>query len=194
MTAHEILAEHVKAARLTVRDIEAFVADGVPVSAFALFRDDRHAWLGRDRVVFDDAGRFEFERHAKGGEAVNVFTTIAWDECGDPSDLVAWRPGRIGTWLGAASVLGAELVLEPRVADEAIDVWPDMMAWLRADRRGIVVLDPRRAASLLHMAPPLRVQSVEQGRALRAALTIEAPRIVVAEILYIVQDSLGRAA
>ncbi len=52
---------------------------------------------------------------------------------------------------------------------------------LVADREGIAVLDPRWAAPLLHGVGALAAKRLKFGRRMRAAVTIPAPRIVVAE-------------
>jgi hypothetical protein len=52
--------------------------------------------------------------------------------------------------------------------------------WLRADREGVVVVDPQRASPLLRMVEPLGVRRASFGRRVHEAMTIAPPRIVVA--------------
>lgn len=174
----DVLTEHAQARRLNQRDIDGLLAEGVPPLALARSWCGDFAFIGKERAAFDDMGRFEFERHHPAG-AVNVYTVLAFDTFGEPADIFAFRPGQHGLWLGAVDMLGQEQVLLPRIGDDALDVHADVVAWLRAERRGVVILNHKRAAGLLHLAPPLRVASVEHGRQLRHALTIDAPRIVV---------------
>jgi hypothetical protein len=54
------------------------------------------------------------------------------------------------------------------------------LEWLQAGREGVFVIDPQRASPLLRLVEPLGVKRPEFGRQLQAALTIRAPRIVVA--------------
>ena len=55
------------------------------------------------------------------------------------------------------------------------------LEWLQAGREGVFVIDPQGASPLLRMVEPLAVKRPEFGRQLLSALTIRAPRIVVAE-------------
>jgi hypothetical protein len=54
------------------------------------------------------------------------------------------------------------------------------LEWLRAGRDGVFVIDPQRASPLLRPVEPLGVRRASFGRQMQAALTIPAPRIVVA--------------
>ncbi len=179
MTGAEVVEEHAKARLLNQADIDYFLAAGVPPLALtrSWFRDA--SFIGRERVRFDEGrSRFEFERY-RPENAQNAYTLLAFDEHGEPADIVAFRPGRRALWLGTVDVLGIEQAFMPRIDGEPIDVWPDLMDWLVAERRGLLVLDPARAFSPLRIASPLRVQTVEQGRALRHALVQTLPQIVV---------------
>lgn len=142
--------------------------------------------------MFDGAGRFEFERYFPGGEARNCYTVMVFDRAGHPADILAWRPDERALWLGAVDFLGEEQLEAPRIENEALDVWPDVVPWLAAERRGVVILSPRRAFEALRRASPLRVQSASQARALRQILQRELPRIVVRD--HPVQQRHGCAA
>jgi hypothetical protein len=52
---------------------------------------------------------------------------------------------------------------------------------LKADRDGVFVIDPQRSSLLLRMVEPLGVKRASFGGLMREAMTIRAPRIVVAE-------------
>lgn len=136
-----------------------------------------------EEVVFLDGGRFEFCRDAGyGGRRVAIIIP-ARDEFGDLADLAAWHieSGKLALWRGRAAMFGAENVYAPRLG-EPLKVDETVRDWLRAGREGVFVIDGarQRAAALLRMAEPLGVRTEAFGRRLREALTIRAPRIVVA--------------
>jgi hypothetical protein len=110
--------------------------------------------------------------------AVPAFIVIARDEFGVTDDLVAFDgQGRLAPGLGRARLLGAQMILGPRLG-EPLRVFEDVWAWLRADRDGVVILDWRVAASRLEDVS-LCVDSVEFGQILRERLTRPAPQIFV---------------
>lgn len=134
-----------------------------------------------EEVVFLDGGRFGFCRDAGyGGRRVAIIIP-ARDEFGDLADLAAWHieSGKLALWRGRAAMFGAENVYAPRLC-EPLKVHETVKDWLRAGREGVFVIDGARAAALLRMAEPLGVRTEAFGRRLREALTIRAPRIVVA--------------
>ena len=177
-----ILAEHAQAQSLTQADLDAFAEQGVPALALLRSWAGDFAAVSRERVVFD-GDRFEFERHLleniKEVEPFGAFTVAAFDRFGDPIDIVAFRADRVATWLGRADMLGGEQAFFPRIDDVALDVHETVLGWLQAGRRGVVILNPTRAAHDLRLAGTLRVPSRERKRALGIALTTPPPRIVV---------------
>lgn len=176
----DILAEHARSQPLRQPDIDVFLADGVPPLALAQSCFGDFAPIAKDRVGFDGA-RFEYGRHRATDAVLSAYVLPALDRFGVVIDIVAFRRGRIATWLGRADMLGGEQPFLPRVGDDALDVNETVLDWLRAGRRGVVILNPQRAAGDLRLAGPLRVDTVEMGLRLRQALTIPAPRIVVRE-------------
>ena len=134
-------------------------------------------------VVFLPNDQFEFARDARDASgAVVAVVFLASDDLGNPLDLAAWEPetGRVALWLGRVSMLGQDKLYgwrigEPLVAHES------SLEWLQAGREGVFVIEPQRASPLLRMIEPLGVKRPELGRQLLSALTIRAPRIVVAE-------------
>jgi hypothetical protein len=148
------------------------------VSEAAIDRDPRResAPIRAAHVIFS-AGYFDFAEDAS--EAVSVFVACARDWRGNASDIVAFDlDGRFAAaWLGREALLGAHHVLAPRF-DEPLRVFPDVWAWLRSDRDGVVILDWRRAPALLD-GVTIAVDSVEFGQVLRQRLTRPAPPIVV---------------
>lgn len=181
MTAADtIQLEQSRSRRLTQVDIDGFVAAGVPPLALAQSWAGDFAAIGHDRVVFEQrTGRFEFARNvssAVGGE--EAFTLALFDAAGDPSDVVAVWPERpTSLWLGRVAMLGEEQVRMLRFG-EPLDVHETFLDWLRADRRGVVILHARRAAGILD-GVQLRASSAEYARRLRTTLVRPAPPIEV---------------
>jgi len=171
------------------RSLDVFGREGI--SGEALYFDDdlEPNPIGVDRVLFSQYGRFEFERHGKStaGAGCNAFVLAARDRDGRAADIVAWTPKRqpshdFGLWLGRLPMLGMEQLDGARLGLDALPVHPDMASWLRAGRRGIVILDHWAAAPILHGAAPLIVSDPVFGRWLRDCLVIPSPRIVVGEL------------
>ena len=129
-----------------------------------------------------EGGHFEFA--AESGLLLGTVASIvfpAFDELGETIDVAAWHPesGALALWRGVASMLGAENVFAPRLGEPLL-VHDTALDWLRGGRRGVFIVDPQRAAPLLRFSEPLGVKCESHGRRLRQALTIPAPRIVVA--------------
>ena len=177
MTAAEIVAEHRLARRLTQGDLAHFQRAGVSRSAIARCWATDSTAIGRERLVFDGMGRFEFERHCR-GEALNGWTIMLFDETGQPLDLYGFRPGASGLWLGRAALIGAEQAFSPRISSAGIPVLPDVWRWLANNRVGLVVLQPRRAFSTLQIAAPLEVMPDDEA-AVRAFLKAAMPKVIV---------------
>jgi hypothetical protein len=134
-----------------------------------------------DPVCFLPGGRFEFARDLEDatGHALAVIIP-ARDRYGETIDLAAWRPttGRFGTWRGAAVLLGEDQIDAPRLDGDCLRVFPGPAEWLRAERQGVVILDPKRARWLL-AEERLLVADAPFGRQVRDMLRLPAPRIFV---------------
>lgn len=174
------LAEHARCPALKQKHLDKLTAEGVPPSALMRTALGGFSCFARDLVVAQD-GRFEFHRYSAHHEAQWAYVWPAHDEFGDVADLVAWRPkASVATWLGRVGLLGQEMIYAPRLGDP-LNVFPDALAWLRAGRDGLCVIDPSRSASLLREAGTLKVATVAEGRSLRDLLTMPVPQIVVDE-------------
>ncbi len=104
------------------------------------------------------------------------------DSGGAPLDVIAWQPqsSRLGSWLGHAWGLGQESIYAPRLSDHGgLPVWREPLAWLRTNRRGVVLLRPGAAAHDLEAAAPLIAEDAAHGEELKQLLTRPAPRILV---------------
>jgi hypothetical protein len=163
---------------LLIRDeIDHLVQQGVPTSALSHPMPLRAA-----DIVWVAEGRFEFPNYLPCDalrECALLF--LVEDSGGAPLDIVAWAPStdRIGSWLGYAWGLGEETIYAPRLECVALPVWRSPLDWLRANRRGVVLLKPQLAAQFLRDVGPLMAEDVEHGLELERQLTIAAPRIVV---------------
>lgn len=162
---------------LLPRERADLIRAGVPERAL-----DEPSPIRAAYVVWTQASRFAFEQHeppsARGQRA---FVFLVEDVAGDPADIIAWQPatGRIGTWCGIAWGLGEFEALAPRMAEhDGLPVYRDPIDWLRADRRGVVILRPRLAADYLCDAGPLVAEDREHAAELDRVLTRRAPRIL----------------
>ncbi len=133
-------------------------------------------------VIFrpDQDQRFEFSRDA--GSSVGAVTAVVipvHDQAGDITDLAAWNmeSGGFGLWRGVASMLGEDWLLSPRI-DDALDVFPTVTEWLRAGRRGVVIVDPKRARWAL-AGERIVATDVAFGLRLRDMLALPAAQIFV---------------
>jgi hypothetical protein len=140
----------------------------------------RAAGLHVEAVVFVPGCQFEFGRNLCDATGAVVALIIpALDGIGEIEDLVALDldSGALARWRGRAAVLGAEMILAPRLGDP-LRVFPDARAWLGGNCEGVMILDWRKAAAALE-GVTLEVDSVEFGQQLREHLTRPAPPIVV---------------
>jgi hypothetical protein len=136
-----------------------------------------------DTACFLPGGRFEFARGMRdqtGHTLAVIIPTL--DEWGQTIDLVAWRmdDGAVATWLGAGCILGEDHLNAPQIEADGIRVFPGPAEWLRAGRRGIVILDGERARWRL-CEERLIVTDAAFGRRLREALRLPEPRVFVEE-------------
>jgi hypothetical protein len=115
---------------------------------------DRTGPICLRRIYIEDgSGLFQFDDEL--GEpafvmavhAVNAETLI---------DLIAWpmmRPEAFATFFGYAGLLGGDAVVNPASFVECpCPIWATPVAWLQANLRGCVVLEPRLAAPVLRQA------------------------------------------
>jgi len=92
-------------------------------------------------VDFYDDGLFLFD---KNGE--KVFIVVEMDPTGCVEDFIAFTlDGRFSTSRKKACLLGANSIYHPRIAREQLEIFRNPIDWLRADRAGVVVLEPNKA-------------------------------------------------
>ena len=131
-------------------------------------------------VSFLDGGRFEFGHNLSNeAKATPALIVPMLDECGRTQNLLAYeaRSKRTARWRSKIPILGLDQLHQPRI--EPLQVFPDVLDWLRAGREGIVIVDYPEAAKILCNGEPLAVDDIAFGRELAAKLQIGPPRIVV---------------
>lgn len=182
-----VLDEFSLGERLTQRDLNRFIDQGVPPIYLARTWLGTFSFLQRDRVVVD-GGSFEFARYVQGGEPADVlsaFVFLLFDDDGQPADLAAWRPdGGLALWRDAVWALGQEQVGLPRMG-EPLRVHDGVLDWLRAGREGIVVVNHAVAAWALRTTGTLAVETRQDADRLRKALTVPPPPIVVSPFVSV---------
>lgn len=134
-----------------------------------------------DDVVFLDNGCFEFCRYRM-GKVQHALTFVCWSHDGAAEDICAWQAstGRLATWLGQTSMLGADNLYGAR-PDLGLAVHSSPLDWFKADRAGVVVLDPDRAIPKLRDAGILLAGSTQEAKKLKRMLAYTMPTILVHE-------------
>jgi hypothetical protein len=112
-------------------------------------------------VCFDE--RF-FVAHPDGEKAL-IFRATDRDEV---IDLVAWSPrtDQLGSFLGLAFCLGDQDQVHNSAswfAGGGLNIYKSPLEWLRANRRGIVIVDPRQTHAMLRHVPRLLVDNIAHG-------------------------------
>jgi hypothetical protein len=133
--------------------------------------------LRRGYVEWLPNGRFAFEDESVSGVVHDCLVVVARDQTNDPVDLAAFDfQGRFASWLGVPA-LGLESVTLPRMSD-ALPVFRHPIQWLASFRKGVVILDHKKARHYLESAGAFVVGSTDEGRALSDAMTYR-PKIYV---------------
>jgi hypothetical protein len=178
MTALRLAGSYEARRLLLERERAELLRNGVPASAIdgpVPIRTDYVGWFGETS--------FEPETCLPlGMPTERALWFLVLDQHREPIDIVAWAPARnrLGSWLGRAWALGQEQTFRPRLdPDGALPVWRDPLGWLRAGRRGLVLIDLIRAADELSFAGPLLAEDLDHAIELRDALSRPAPRILV---------------
>lgn len=156
---------------LAKAEIDSLLAVGIPPLALA-----RPFCLAAANVAFGIRGRFEFEPEAKD----NLVSAIIIPAIGHGGliDLVAWLPksNELASWLGVAFCLGDERQIDGPYLGEPLKVWRSPVSWLRAERRGIVIVERNRAFDRLRDVPELLCEDPDHAHALRGV--VSSPPIV----------------
>ena len=122
------------------------------------------------KVVFLDKQTFDFDA---AGARVLLLT--------EEHDLIAWKPdGRtLASWRGVAFALGEDAIGNPAsyFMGDALWVHRDPLAWLKADREGIVIVQPRFTYAYLRHTPRLAFSSATHARQVQAWLQPPKPKV-----------------
>ncbi len=173
------IAEQARGRILPQAAREWFIGNGVPpinlVKTWAGYSD----LVLHDDVIFLDNGCFEFCRYRE-GKAQQALTFVAWSRDGYAEDVIAWQAlsGKVAAWLGHACMLGEDTLVGPRLGD-GLTVHASPLDWFKANRYGVVVLDPVRSGPKLRDAGTLIAGSIEAARKLKKMMAAELPNILV---------------
>jgi hypothetical protein len=139
-------------------------------------------------VVFLDNGGFEFAAYRPEDSRIEALIFPVLDELADGIDLCAWAPSRQpALWRSMGCMLGAERLFGARM-QEALPVHRTVLNWLRANCRGVVILDGPKSADLLRRVPSLLAEDEGHREELGRLLEVIPPQICV------VPEELGRSA
>ena len=131
-------------------------------------------------VRFLDGDSFEF---ADDGQRALIFRIV---EFGLERDLVAWsrKLKKLATWRGVAFALGQEAIWNPATyfMGGALEVHRTPLDWLKADRAGICIVQPRYAYSQIANVRRLRFADEAHARLVRDWLKPPAPPEFLVEV------------
>jgi hypothetical protein len=116
--------------------------------------------------------------------AIGAVLILARDIMGDPQDVIAWnaKTGLLRSLYGRARVLGEDEVLMPRLdCGGCIRIWRNPLDWLRARRRGVVLLNGITSASLLAEVGSLVVDDAAHRREVLRVIARPLPLIHIAD-------------
>ncbi len=152
-----------------------FLAKGVPSPALV------HPELPKIARVTFSGGHFDFGDD-DGNDGVDAMILLARNAMGEAADLVAWTlsPRRCAAHWGVVSLLGEESIYAVRLDPSgALPVHRTAFGWLKAERSGVVILEPKRAALALFSSGPFATEDNDHARELRGLFGRYVPRVIV---------------
>lgn len=164
---------HLQGRNLRQREIDRFLGCGV--SAINL----GSPWpVLADRVLFD--GEFFSFANDSGVAGEPAFTMLVISNVG-PIDIAAWSPSsnRLAVWCGEGFALGERQIHHPYPLLPGLPVFRSPLGWLRAGRRGIVIIRSQFAARVLGDVPVLIAEDEQHQQELRQLFGIAGPEITV---------------
>ena len=162
--------------------------DGETLLPWYKLADDQRAWL-QERSVFDAAlgvcpqvgtahvtfYEDHFEEDPDGSPA---FIFVIHDS-GEFIDFAAWdhKTGQLGTWRGFGFAINQDAISNPasRFDGGALRVHANPLAWLKAERDGIVIANPARTYAYLRNYGPLSFADPKHGQKVRRWWKAQAP-------------------
>ena len=171
-------ALYAAAAPLNTRQVAWLAGQGISADALCADGDGRGWPVLAARI--ERIGKL-FRFATEEGEGVPALILVARDQSGAGVELVAWsaREGWVVSESGVLPLLGMEWLCP--LDGGPVEVHADVLAWLRAGRRGVVILDRARAVPVLREVQSLLVTDVKFGVSLERALTQRVPQILVRE-------------
>ncbi|MDE3176810.1 MAG: hypothetical protein KGM15_11970 [Pseudomonadota bacterium] len=146
------------------------------ISCAAITGYDAFDALHVEPVCFLPSGRFELARDMRDQTGALLAVIVPCrNDLGFLDDLCAWEisTDKLAWWRGAAALIGESYFAEPWV-DDGVRVFATVAEWLRADRRGVVIL--RSSLARWRLAEHrLIVDDAHFGRKLRDALWLPEP-------------------
>jgi hypothetical protein len=177
-----ILTEILECALVTIEPLVHAELFNLGVRWRGVTGEDYFSALRLEAIVAAGDGKFEFAKYYMSGRpAVRAFLFGCYDRLGDLADVAAWqlKDDIVQLMLGSVAMLGEHLIDVPRIAP--LQVFNSPLQWLRGDRAGVYIIDPRRAAAMLEHHT-LATTDRQSGHALRAQLapfTRRPPKIMV---------------
>jgi hypothetical protein len=159
---------------------------GLGIRGWSVTGGSPFAALAVEPVVFLPNDRFEFSRDMSNpsGWALSVIIP-ALDQTGTYTDnLVAWDIDgeRFASWLAPAAMLGennlSAVTCDPDLPEGAVRVHASPLEWLRAERDGVVVLDPALARWRL-AERKLIAADIGLGDRLAAMMRLPKPMVLI---------------
>jgi hypothetical protein len=179
ISASEISETFYQLGRLDQRSMNWLRSKGVPVSAMC--EPDPILLC---RIVMTGAF-FDIVNLDEDGEGAFIF--LARDVLDEAADIIAWQPRyeKLLTWLGTIGAIGEADRVSPALEFEgALPVWRTPLNWLRHGRRGVVIVDPPKAAYRLE-GRSLLAEDAAHGIELRNSLARPMPRILIPSLAQV---------
>jgi hypothetical protein len=170
----DLLAELYDSGSLDQSLLDFFIREGVSIEALT-----RPYMVAADTVTFNPDGTYD---RGPDGRLTAVIIPVLGIR-GRVIDLCAWRhgSGRLGTWLGHAFALGEGQIHQAATYafDRGLVVHRTPLGWLRAGRRGIVIIDEPRAYERLAHVPRLEPEDARHAAEIRRLLTPPKPSVTI---------------
>jgi len=167
---------HLHGRNLKQREIDRFAKLGVPALHLA------SPWpLLVDKVVFE--GKFFAFADDLGVPGELAFTIVVISNAG-MIDIAAWQPEtkRLAVWCGEGFALGERQVHHTNPMAGGLYVFRSPIAWLRAGRCGIVIVQDQFARTVLADVPVLVAEDEPHRKELQELFEFTGPRITVAKV------------
>ncbi|UQD98211.1 hypothetical protein [Bradyrhizobium japonicum] len=174
--ARMVRLAHLHGRNLKQREIDRFAELGVP----ALHLGSPWPVLV-DKVVFE--GEFFSFADDLGVSGELAFTIVVFSNAG-MIDIAAWQPEteRLAVWRGDGFALGERQIHHPNPLAAGLQVFRSPLDWLRADRRGIVLVRDQFARAVLADVPVLVAEDEHHRKKLQELFLFSGPQIIVPEV------------